>query len=261
MRYCIAIALIVFGLSAVPAQSQPAASQDDKAAAAVARAVQFVGGDRYQQVTSQVGKGSFSSLTKGGVANYQAFSDAIVFPDKERTDFKGSSKSTQVNVGAAGWIWDADQGVIKDQVPAQVDNFRRGLRTSLDNLLRGYWKGSAKLSYGGRRQGVVGKRNDIVKLTYDDGFVVEFEIADDGTPVKSSYTHTNVGDEVVKDEDRYAQFVDVNGVKLPFIIDHYMNGEAVSRINYESIEVNKRIPDSIFAKPANPKDAKKSVSY
>jgi len=260
MRYWLSFALIVIGLSPALAQDKPPAPAD-KAAAAIARAVAFVGGDRYLQVTSQVGKGSFSSLRKGGVANYQSFSDAIIFPDKERTDFKGSARSTQVNVGSTGWIWDGEQDVVKEQAPVQIENFRRGLRTSLDNLLRGYWKGQAQLSYSGRRQGGIGKRNDVVRLTYADGFTVEYEIADDGTPVKSIYTHTNVGDEQVKDEDRYAQFVDVNGVKVPFIIDHYIDGEPVSRINYDSVELNKRISDSIFTKPASPREARKSVNY
>jgi len=35
----------------------------------------------------------------------------------------------------------------------------------------------------------------------------------------------------------------------------------VSRINYESVDFNKRIPDSIFTKPASAKDAKKDVKY
>ena len=260
MRYWLVTTLILLGLTPSLAQTQPP-SQVDKAAAAIARAVTFLGGDRYLQVTSQVGKGSFSSLRKGGVANYQSFSDAIIFPDKERTDFKGSSRSVQVNVGDTGWIWDGEQDVVKAQLPAQIDNFKRGIRTSLDNLLRGYWKGQAQLSYVGRRQGGIGKRNDVLKLTYNDGFMVEYEIADDGSPVKSSYSHVNVGDEQVKDEDRYAQFVDVNGVKVPFIIDHYLDGEAVSRINYESIELNKRIPESVFSKPSSAKEAKKSVTY
>ena len=61
----------------------------------------------------------------------------------------------------------------------------------------------------------------------------------------------------IKEEDRYAQFIDVNGVKAAFIIDRFTGGAQASRINYESIELNLNIPDSAFAKPANVKDAKK----
>jgi hypothetical protein len=252
----------VFACAVAIARAQAPAASDDKALAIIAKAVAQLGGERYLKVTSQVGKGKFSSLRQGGVVGYQSFLDAIVFPDKERTEFKGGGSQTiQVNTGDAGWIFDGDQQLIKVQTPVQIENFKRGIRTSLDNLLRGYWKGQATVSYAGRRQGGLGKRNDAIKLTYTDGFAIEFEFADDGTPVKAAYTHKAASDEDVKDEDRYAQFVDVDGVKVPFIIDRFMDGEPLSRINYESIDLNKRIPDSAFTKPASVKDAKKSVSY
>ena len=65
--------------------------------------------------------------------------------------------------------------------------------------------------------------------------------------------------EEVTEEDRYAQFIDLDGIKAPFIIDRYTNGKQNSRINYESIEFNKSIPDSVFSKPSNPKDLKKDL--
>ena len=238
-----------------------AQANDDKALAVVANAVKQLGGDRYLNVTSQVGRGSFSQLRKEGVASYQSFTDAIVFPDKERTDFKGSSRSTQVNTGDTGWIFDGDQEIIKIQTPVQIANFKRGIRASIDTLLRGLWKGQAVLTYVGKRQGGVGKRNDVVRLTWNDGFAVEFEFSDDSMPVKALYKHTNLGDDEVKDEDRYGQFVDFDGIKVPLVVDHYMDGQAVSRINYDTFEFNKHIPDSVFTKPATPKDAKKDVKY
>jgi hypothetical protein len=252
----------LFGCIASNTLAQAPTASDEKALAVIAKSVTQLGGERYLKVTSQVGKGNFSSLRDGGVISYQSFLDAIVFPDKERTEFKGSGSQTiQVNTGDTGWIFDGDQQLIKIQTPVQIENFKRGIRTSLDNLLRGYWKGQAAVSYVARRQGGLGRRNDVIKLTYNDGFAIEFEFTDDGMPVKAVYKHKNLADEDIKDEDRYAQFVDVDGVKVPFIIDRFMDGEPVSRINYESIDLNKRIPDSAFIKPASVKDAKKSVNY
>jgi hypothetical protein len=111
----------------------------------------------------------------------------------------------------------------------------------------------------GRRPASLGKRNDVIKLTYADGFAVEFEFADDGTPVRSIYKRTNADNVEITEEDRYAQFIDVGGVKAPFIIDRFTNGAQTSRINYDSIEFNKTIPDSIFAKPTNVKELKKDL--
>ena len=236
-----------------------AAPAENKAQAVLGKAVQTLGGDRYLQVKSQIGRGTFSIIRDGGVISFQSFVDVIVFPDKERTEFKGGgSRTVQVNTGDTGWIYDGDQQLIKVQTDVQVANFKRGIRTSLDNLLRGYWKGDAEVSYAGRRPATLGKRNDVLRLTYTDGFVVEFEFAaDDGVPQKAIYTRKSPDGDEIKEEDRYAQFVDNGGIKTPYIVDRFINGKASSRINYESIEFNKNIPDSIFAKPASAKEAKK----
>ena len=234
---------------------------DEKAEAIVKKAVENLGGEKYLNAKSQIGRGKFSSLSGGAIASFQNFTDVIAFPDKERTEFKsGGSKTVQTNFGKNGWIFDGDALTIKDQTDEQINNFKRGVRTSLDNLLRGNWRSEgAKLDYVGRRQASLGKRNDVLKLTFDDGFTVEFEFSDEGVPMKSVYKRANADNEEIKEEDRYAQFVDVGGIKTPFIIDHFSNDAHSSRINYESVEFNKSIPDSIFSKPSNVKDLKKDL--
>ena len=127
-------------------------------------------------------------------------------------------------------------------------------------MLRGHWKNEAELTYIGKRPATLGKRNEVVKLTYKDGFVVEFEFAaEDGLPQKAIFKRTDADGEEIKEEDRFAQFLEVCQIKTPFIVDRYTNGKHSSRINYESVDFNKTIPDSIFAKPVNPKDAKKDL--
>jgi hypothetical protein len=235
---------------------------DEKAEAILKKAVEKLGGDKYLQVKSQIGRGKFSIIRDAAVVSFQTFVDVIVFPDKERTEFKGgSAKTVQTNFGKSGWIFDGDAQIVKEQDKAQIENFERGINVSLDNLLRGGWRDRAVLSYAGRRQASLGKRNDVVKLVYNSGFAVEFEFSDDGLPAKSIYKRTNADNEEIKEEDRYAQFIDVQGVKTPFIIDRFTNNAPSSRINYESIEYNKTIPDSIFAKPKSAKEAKKDVKF
>ncbi len=102
--------------------------------------------------------------------------------------------------------------MIKVQSEKQIEDFRRGIRVSLDHLLRGNWRNDATLSYVGKRAATLGKRNDVVKLTYKDSLVVEFEFAaDDGVPQKAIYSRLNADNEEIKEEDRYAQFIDVDG--------------------------------------------------
>ena len=224
------------------------------------RAVSRLGGDRYLKVTTQVGRGRFSSMKEGAVVRSQTFIDVIVYPDKERTEFKGGgTKFVQTNSGSNGWVYDGDQELIKIQNETQVENFQRGMRVSLDTLLRGAWRGKGEISYVGKRPSTLGKRNEVVRLKYEDGLTIEFEFADDGTPMKASYKRTNSEGEEVTEEDRYAQWVDLSGIRTPLIIDRFTNGKPTSRINYESVEYNVRVPDSIFHKPANPKELKKDL--
>lgn len=224
------------------------------------RAVQVLGGDRYIKVNSQVGRGRFSSIRDGVILQSQTFIDVIVYPDKERTEFKGSgTKFVQTNSGSTGWVYDGDQELIKVQTEEQVENFHRGMRVSIDTLLRGHWRGKAELSYVGKRPASLGKRNDVVRLKYENGLTIEFEFSDDGTPMKASYKRTNADGEELTEEDRYAQWVDVGGIRTPYIVDRFTNGKPSSRINYDSIEYNVRVPDSIFAKPSNPKELKKDL--
>ncbi len=248
---------VYFTASAKGQDSQPI----DQAEMVLHKAIQNLGGDKYLNVTSQIGRGRFSIMKEGAVVSFQSFIDVIVFPDKERTDFKGGGvKSIQTNVGNTGWTFDGDAEVVKVQNEKQIDSFKRAIRTSLDNLLRGHWRKEGTLTYVGRRQATLGKRNEVVKLTYSDGLVVEFEFAaETGLPVKAIYGRTTADGEEIKEEDRYAQFVNVAGIRSPFIIDRFTNGIQSSRINYESIEYNKSVPDSIFSKPSNPKELKKDL--
>jgi hypothetical protein len=241
----------------VRAQDGPAKNTDAKAEAVIAKAIQSLGGDRYLQVKSQIGRGKYSLFRDNAVISFQSFVDVIVFPDKERTEFKGGgSRTIQTNTGSTGWVYDGDQKLVKVQTELQISNFKNGLRSTFDYLLRGAWKNEAELTYVGKRAATLGKRNDVVKLIYADGFVVEYEFADDGMPQKAIYSRGAIDGETLKEEDRYAQFVDVDGIKTPFIIDRFRNGAATSRINYESVEFNKSIPPSVFLKPLSPKEVK-----
>ncbi len=234
---------------------------DEKAETILKKVIENLGGDKYLQVKSIIGRGRFSAFGDGGVMiSSQSFIDVIVYPDKERTEFKGGGvKTVQTNTGDTGWIFDGSAETINLQNKQQIENFQHGLRVSLDNLLRENWRGKATLSYVGKRPATLGKRSEVVKLTFDDDFAVEFEFSDEFLPIKAVYKRTNAAQEQVKEEDRYAQFIDFQGVKTPLIVDHFSNGAQSSRLNYESIEFNKKIPDAVFAKPNSPKDLKKDL--
>jgi TonB family protein len=244
--------------------SNPLGDQAEKAEAVLKRAIEKIGGEKYLQIKTVYGKGAFSQFKDGAAVGYSNFTDIIVFPDKERTEFKaGGYKTIQTNYGESGWIYGEDTRSVNDQTKTQVDDFKRGIRVSLDNLLRGSWRNQGvRISYVGRRPATLGTRNEVIKLTYGDDFWVEFEFAAaDGLPAKASYEHKDGEGEVRKEEDRYAQFIDVQGVMAPFVIDHFRDGKQTSRINYNTMEYNKNIPASVFTKPADIKEAKKDLKF
>jgi len=253
---------------AAPAQisngSAKATSPDDKAESVIRRSIEAVGGSNYLQVKTTVGRGFFTTY-KEGISQLPArFVDYIVFPDKERTEFTGGGiRVVQANLGEKGWLYDGATKSLQDMKSAQIEDFKRAVRTSVDNLLRGWWrKEGAALSYVGRREAGLAKRNETVRLTYPDGFWIEYELgAKDGMPAKVIYKRNRTkpdSDETeeITEEDRLAKFIIVDGITAAFVVDHFINGVQTSRINYESIEYNRPLADSFFTKPDNIKALK-----
>ncbi len=246
-----------------PASTQDA-SIDEKSQQIINRAIEVLGGPRYLNVTSVVSKGFFTPY-RDGISQVPArFLDYLVYPDRERTEFTGMGiKTIQTNVGETGWLYDGGVRKITDQQSAQIDDFKRAMRTSLENLLRGWWrKEGAKVTYVGRREAGLAKRNETVRLTYPDGFWVEHEFgARDGMPAKILYLRTrknmDSGEfEEAKEEDQLFKFITIDGVSQPWVVDHFVNGKQTSRINYESVQYNQPIADSLFAKPDDVKQIK-----
>jgi hypothetical protein len=248
---------------ATAAAGPPAAkpSEDEKALAIIARAVEVMGGRAYADVKSITSSGYFTQFRDGVGSLPVKFQDYTVFPNSERTEFSGAGvKSIQVNVGSGGWVADLKMKKLTDATAQEAEDFRLTLRTSLDSVLRGWWRTEgAGLSYVGRREAGLARRNEAVRLKYPDGFEVEFEFdAKDGTPSKAKYRKQNAEGDQVEEEDRYAQFQTIGSVRTPFIIDHYRAGQQSSRVNYDSVEFNRPVPDSLFAKPDDIKKVKLS---
>ena len=261
----LAVIAVAFFSGQVSAQAETTkTTPDEKAQQIVQRAIQVVGGDHYLSVKTVIGHGFFTEYKDGMSGIPMKFVDYIVYPDKERTEFiGGGQRLIQTNDRDKGWIFDAAARTLKDQNTTQLEDFRLAMRTSVENLLRGWWRAQgATLSYVGRREAGVGRRNETVKLTYPDGFWIEYEFAaGEGLPAKVIYERKHKkpdSDEMeeLTEEDRLLKPVTIDGVVTPYVIDHFRNGIQTSRINYESVELNKPVSDSLFTKPANIKAIK-----
>ncbi len=228
------------------------------------RAIEVLGGPNYLNVKTVIGKGFYTAFAEGEHQLPTRFLDYIVYPDRERTEFTSLGiRSIQTNTGDTGWSFDGAVKKISDQTPAQVEEFKRSMRTGVEYLLRGWWqKEGGKIVYVGRREAGLAKRNETIRLTYPNGFWIEYEFgARDGLPAKVIYKRMRKdpesGDEVeTTEEDQLLKFITVDGVNAPWVIDHYINGKQTTRINYESVQYNQPIADSLFAKPTDVKKIK-----
>lgn len=263
-RLSVAILFLTLGPLSFAQDEKPSPSPNEKAEQIVQRALKGVGGDRYLQVKTQIGRGFFTEFRDGVSGLPIKFVDYIAYPDKERTEFTGGgARTVQTNFRGGGWIYDGAALTLKDQTAQQLEEFKLVTRVTVENLLHGSWREQgATLSYVGRREAGVGRRNEVVRLTYADGFWVEYEFAaDDGMPAKVLYQRKQTNRdteevEVIKEEDRLHKLITLDGIVAPFIIDHYRNGIQTSRIGYETVEYNKPLADTLFAKPASIKAIK-----
>ena len=257
--------ILLLILSLIFAQTPaPTSSVDEKSQQIIDHAIEVLGGQKYLGVQTVIGKGFYSTF-KDGLSQIPArFLDYISYPDSERTEFSGAGiRTIQTNSGNTGWTFDGAVKKIADQSPAQVEDFKRALKTSLEYLLKGYWKKEGgKITYVGRREAGLAKRNETIRLTYPDGWWIEYEFgAKDYFPAKIIYKRErkdpDSGDTVeTTEEDQLFKFISIDGVTAPWVIDHYVNGKQTSRINYESVQYNQRLADNIFTKPADLKAIK-----
>jgi len=266
--FLMVVSMLAFALR-IHAQDPPrptvaAGSADAKSEQIIARAVEVLGGSNYQNVKTVVGKGFFTTYRDGISGIPSRFLDYIAYPDRERTEFTTEGiKTIQTNVVNSGWFYDGGVRKISDQTPTQIEEFKRAMKTSLENLLRGWWrKEGGTVAYAGRREAGLAKRNETLRLTYPDGFWIEYEFGSrDGMPAKIIYKRSrkniDTGDvEETTEEDQLFKFIAVDGVTAPWVIDHFVNGKQVTRINYEQIQYNQSLADSLFAKPDDVKKIK-----
>ena len=243
---------------------KPDSTADEKSEQIIKHAIEVLGGVNYLNVRTIVGRGFFTSYHEGISQLPARFLDYISYPDRERTEFTGGGiRTIQTNVGSTGWLFDGATKNISDQQGPQIEDFKRGIRTSVESLLRGWWqKEGGKVVYVGRREAGLAKRNETLRLTYPDGFWVEYEFgAKDGMPAKIIYKRNrknpDSGDmDETTEEDRLQKPIIIDGVTAPWVIDHFVNGTQITRINYESVQYNQTLPDSLFAKPDSVKSIK-----
>ncbi|HKQ93088.1 MAG TPA: hypothetical protein VJZ77_20675 [Blastocatellia bacterium] len=226
----------------------------------IKQAVQARGGERFFNFNNIMSTGMFTPFQKGLSQIPIQFVDWVVYPDKERTEFgKGKKKNRkiQVNVGKTGWIYDGDAETLKDQTDKQIEEHLEGLDFDIDRLLRAAAKGDGvEVGFAGREETRPGERADALAIRFKSDRTA-YLLLDSQThlPISLSYEKTEDG-ALVKQETRYNQYVDYDGVKFPNIVDFFRDTVQTGRVNYQLVKLNTQVTDELFAKPANAKAVK-----
>src|SRR5215510_11183185 len=161
--------LLVRAPASFAQDAKPSPSPGEKAEQIAQRALKAVGGDRYLQVKTQIGRGFFTEFRDGVSGLPIKFVDYIAYPQKELTEFTGGGARTiQSKFRGGGWFYAGAALKLKDKTPTQLDEFDLVTRVTVENLLHGWWREQgATLSYVGRREAaMIGRRNETVRLTY-----------------------------------------------------------------------------------------------
>ncbi len=203
-------------------------------------------------------RGQSTPFIKGVSGLPNPFSDYIVYPDRERTEFgKGGQKFIQTNTGETGWVYDAVQKMIRDQKEDQIKKWQQGVRYDVDNLLRRGWQEQgAKLVYLGRREAWKNTFSEAVRIDFADGASATLHF-DPRTKLPMMNEYKIVAEEGRTNEQvRYYQWDDHGGVMFPRIQDTYSDGKQTARIFFESFNTSEPIAEKLFAKPASIKEVK-----
>lgn len=224
------------------------------------KAVAARGGDRYLAFKAILTTGQFTSFDKGVSTVPRQFTDWIVYPEKERTEFgKGKKKDRiiQVNVGKTGWIYDGDAETLKDQSDQQIKAHLDGIEFDIDRILRFSWKEpGAEVRFWGREEIRPGERANVVEIKLkNDQLIYLWLDRSTNLPMSLIYEKTEEG-ALVKRETRYFQYIEYENVKFPNIVDFYRDSVQEGRINLQSAKLDPPITEDLWAKPASVKAIK-----
>jgi hypothetical protein len=256
------VVLILIAVASLSGEARPAQEQDENDPAAakslIDAAIKARGGAAYLTVQTIISQGQYTQFEKGASGLPRSFSDYIVYPDRERTEFgKGDDKFIQANSGGSGWVYDAPQEMIRDQTDEQIKSFQQGIRHDLENLLRLSWQEpGAKLVYLGRREAWKNTFSEAIRIDFADGNSVTLHF-DTRTklPLMSEYK-TVSGDKTTNDQTRYFRWVDFGGIRFATIQDFYREGQQTGRVNFDTVRFNEPVPEKLFVKPASIKEVK-----
>lgn len=119
----------------------------------------------------------------------------------------------------------------------------------IDSPLWNWKEKGHQLEYAGSED-MEGSRVHVLKLTKDDGDIVDFYIDADNNVVLKTKTKIVVNESEIEVETFLSNYQEVDGIIQPFTIESRMGGQTTSTITIEEVKYDEKIDDAMFVKPA-----------
>jgi hypothetical protein len=235
--------LIAFLLLSIPSQAQtrqPRKILNDM--------IQALGGQAFLDVKDIHTSGRLYQFKRGDLAGFDNFSDYIKFPLAERTEFgKDKNKEITINNGDDGWKITPKDKEPTEQVPAEIQDFKAGFKTSLDYVLRyTLTEPQTTIQYVGTEI-VEFDRADLIEIR--DASKNRITLYIDRTTKLPAKMQVRRSDEKITREEAYANWHEFQGIQTPLFLGRYSDGDKTMEIRLETAEYNSNLADSLFTVP------------
>jgi hypothetical protein len=234
------------------------AQDEEKIQKLFQNAIEAMGGQAFLRVSDIVSEGNmFFFDIEGNSSGLIKYNDYTKLPDKSRNEVGNKKKARDVVVfnlsTNEGWILEG-QKETKTATPEQMKEFRNLVKHSFDNIFRFRYKDPQnKLFYLGPGQGedvqlemvqLLDPENDTVTIYFDRASRL---------PAKIEYKSLSKRGVQQRHVEEYSQWHEIQGVKMPLRMDHFVNGRKSSQLFPVKVTLNNNLPDSFFSKPEPPK--------
>jgi len=207
--------------------------------------IQALGGQSYLDVNDIHTAGRFYQFKRGDLAGLDNFSDYVKFPLAERTEFgKEKNKEITINNGENGWKITPKDKDPKEQVPAEIADFKASFKTSLDYVLRfTLSQPQTTIQYIGSEI-MDFNRADVIEIR--DPSKNRITLFIDRTTKLPKKMQVRRVDEKITREEHYDNWHSFQGILTPLFLGRFSDGDKTMEIRLDSAVYNSSLPDTLF---------------
>ena len=219
--------------------------------------IDALGGQTFLDVKDIHTTGRFFAFTRGQLSGSDIFSDYIKLPDMERVEFGPTTRrTTQINRGKEGWKIVAKKSP-EPQSPGEIEEFLKGLKTSLDYVLRFTLEERQTTVQPLPSEMIDFKRIDVVELRDPEKNRIRFYIdRDTHLPIKMQVRRT---EESKLHEEQYSNWHKFEGVMTALFVSRLTDTVKTMEIHLDTADYNsgcaarrcRRHSARVFAPPAS----------